>query len=81
MHSIAPLYVDNTRRVKGRPAVFGAAVESGTLDVEQAGDISSAFTAGSILIRGGQGLLNPSPGSLRVASMPILVPTANSVVA
>ncbi len=38
-------------------------------------------TASSILISGGQGRLKPSPGSLRVASIPSLVPTAISGVA
>jgi hypothetical protein len=33
-----------------------------------------AFTASSILINGGQGRWKPSPGSLRVASGPGLVP-------
>jgi hypothetical protein len=34
----------------------------------------SAFTASSILINGGQGLLKPSPGSFFAASMPSLRP-------
>ena len=40
-----------------------------------------AFTAASILINGGHGLLNPSPASLRVASIPSFVPIAISLVA
>src|ERR1041385_6801213 len=47
--------------------------------------LSSSFifclTVSSILISGGQPRLWPSPGSLWVASIPILLPMANSVVA
>jgi hypothetical protein len=38
-------------------------------------------TDSSILINGGHGLLNPSPASLRVASIPSFVPIAISEVA
>jgi hypothetical protein len=38
-------------------------------------------TVSSILIRGGHGLLNPSPASFRVASIPSFVPIAISEVA
>src|SRR5207237_350787 len=42
---------------------------------------SLSLTPSSILISGGQPRLWPSPGSLCVASIPIFVPMANSVVA
>jgi len=41
----------------------------------------SAFALLLILLTGGHGLLNPSPASLPVASMPIFVPIAISDVA
>ncbi len=40
-----------------------------------------AFTAASILMSGGHSRLKPSPGSFAVASMPSLLPAANSLVA
>src|SRR5437762_13361859 len=47
-----------------------------TLSLHDALPIS--LVSGSILISGGQGLLNPSPGSFLVASIPIFVPMARS---